>query len=470
MAFTFLNREEVSSRVWLFCRSRIGRVINPAVAQWFTTVILDGLGWIGEAHSLELYSMFLSFWQPRGSDLDVYAAGLPMPGRKSATKAHGALYAEVDTKYLLTATGPLIIPAGFQFAAEDGQTVIFQTAKEYQLSASTLIDIEAVSAGESGNVDAGVIDRIMTPLAGLAGVVNPEKLSGGNDAEDDTRLLGRIGEFHDSLLKGTSSALEWAARSVPGVVYARCKPHTPGPGEATLFACDGNGGASAALLADVEEMIERGGPSHAPGYRDAAQTLHYSPPVRWLTLVAASIRMRHGYRLAAYSDLIESAVKARIRQYGLGPLVTLTQMGDAVKTSFTTEVESVSSISARAVQMPAILPITLVGMSGAAWQTSEFTWNRTLTEVSWSGGPAVNVAGLGATNIVQTLHDGTGTRSLTVSILPWAPGQSRWPDSTTEQIQCRQLGEVTQFDESDILVPGAAALTASGVSAVLGNV
>ena len=75
----------------------------------------------------------------------------------------------------------------------------FSPIKPYTLGTEpTKIDIECLEEGEAGNVSVNTITEVITPIAGLSGVTNPEPTEGGRDIEEDVEVKER---YYRSLSK-----------------------------------------------------------------------------------------------------------------------------------------------------------------------------------------------------------------------------------------------------------------------------
>lgn len=125
---------------------------------------------------------------------------------------------------------PFAIPAGTivgTTSVNSAQTLTFKTLASVQITPSSLpdpitgaaasVDVSAFATfnGSAGNVDAGTIDRLLSPVAGVDVVVNPNAFTGGADTQTNTQLAtlitarsqGRIGTksgYRDEVLSNFS--------------------------------------------------------------------------------------------------------------------------------------------------------------------------------------------------------------------------------------------------------------------------
>lgn len=90
----------------------------------------------------------------------------------------------------------------------------------------TEVPVEAVVPGVNGNVDAGTITRLVSPIAGVTGVTNLYAMSGGMDTESDAQLRGR---YLRSVAKpggSSAAAIEAAILDVDGVLDVDVRQNT----------------------------------------------------------------------------------------------------------------------------------------------------------------------------------------------------------------------------------------------------
>ena len=166
--------------------------------------------------------------------------------RRAATKATGTV----------TVTGKGYIPAGSLFTTPAGTK--FQTLESASVNGTADLKVEAVDAGDVGNVKAGTITTIPMSIPGITAVTNAAATSGGYDEEDDEDLLQRY--LEKVRLPATSGNkyeyYEWA-KSVAGVGDARVIPSWNGPGTVKVIIVDANMQvAPASLIKAVADYIE----------------------------------------------------------------------------------------------------------------------------------------------------------------------------------------------------------------------
>ena len=167
--------------------------------------------------------------------------------RREATKAVGILQVE----------GNGIISEGNIFSTEAGTRFI--SSEDATISGSGEITIEAVEAGNGGNVAANTIIKIPLNIAGITAVNNPAATYDGYDEEDDETLRARLLEKvrRPATSGNPAEYCQWAM-SISGVGAARCI-RTPGgvAGTVKVIIVDSNfEEANEELLFRVKEYID----------------------------------------------------------------------------------------------------------------------------------------------------------------------------------------------------------------------
>jgi len=123
------------------------------------------------------------------------------------------------------------------------------------------VPARAIQAGKDYQVGTGQLVRFQSqPFDGTITVTNPEPAAGGEDAEDDDTYRERIRDFWQTAQRGTLAAIEFGARTVPGVVSAMATEaltSDPRPARVVnLYIADSSGVASAALGAAVQQALD----------------------------------------------------------------------------------------------------------------------------------------------------------------------------------------------------------------------
>jgi uncharacterized phage protein gp47/JayE len=185
--------------------------------------------------------------------------------RKPAVKAHG------QVKF--TGTSGTVVPAGTRVATladivTGTPSIEFATKADVTLdeSGTAAVEIEATEAGAFGNVPAGAIRIMATPVPGVTSVANLSATFGGQDIEDDASLLARLLQRVRSPSSSGNKAdyIRWASE-VPGVGGVSVVPVKYGPGTVSvaIIGLDKRP-ASPELVAAVQDYI-------APPHRLSAE-------------------------------------------------------------------------------------------------------------------------------------------------------------------------------------------------------
>lgn len=182
--------------------------------------------------------------------------------RKAAVKATGT--AAKGNPLTIYGTNGTVVAKGFK-AATPADAITNTPSVEFVTTAdctigpggSVTVDIEASEAGARGNVPAGAINVVVTPVAGVTGVTNAAAITGGADTEDDASLLGRyLAKVRNPSAGGNKADyINWA-EEVAGVGGVSVVPVKYGNGTVSIAIIDTNKQpASQALIDQVQNYI-----------------------------------------------------------------------------------------------------------------------------------------------------------------------------------------------------------------------
>lgn len=176
-----------------------------------------------------------------------------------------AQVAVVTVSFRRAGTVGFAIPAQTRVATADG--IVFRTTQTVVLQENEKGPVEVIAycqlAGLDGNVlEQKIVDIIDKPAEDQTTiVVNLEPAAGGAPREEDGQLAARARGFWSAARKGTRQAVEYAARTVPGVAIAVAdeilNPWTKLPkwrGSVTVADRAGNG--NRALAARVTAVMD----------------------------------------------------------------------------------------------------------------------------------------------------------------------------------------------------------------------
>lgn len=191
-------------------------------------------------------------------DLDRYALDRYQLTRKGASAALGA----VTFTRLTTAAGAGSVPIGTKLVAQNVEYITTTVANFASGDTKSQANVRAVQAGKTSQVTANSITKFSN--IGLLfdqtlTVTNLLATAGGEEVEDDDTFKSRIRDFWLTARRGTLGAIEFGAKTVPGVVTAMAvEVTTPGGLPArvvNLFIADSSGVASVALGNQVSTAL-----------------------------------------------------------------------------------------------------------------------------------------------------------------------------------------------------------------------
>ncbi|TQK41977.1 putative phage protein gp47/JayE [Brevibacillus sp. AG162] len=179
-------RIEFGANVNLSDRSKLGKLIKLwAYERAETAELIEDVynsGYMDSANGVSLHKL--------GKNVGI--------GPKGAQYSTGALHIAVEPG--------AVVSAGLIGKTEGG--VLFQTEESVQDSDKdgvVAVAIKAVEPGASGNVPAGTIKVIVTPMDGVLSITNPEPTQHGQDAETDDKFRDR---WDISVAKGGASTTD----------------------------------------------------------------------------------------------------------------------------------------------------------------------------------------------------------------------------------------------------------------------
>lgn len=174
--------------------------------------------------------------------------------KNSATKSNGTIK-------IIAAPGT-DIEAGkiaATVATESKPSVEFEILESKTVDASGIAYVTAKcnETGIIGNVPAGSITVLSTPINGVQSIVNEEDFTGGTEIEDEEHFRERLmqAEQEEALSGADSDYVKWA-KEVPGVGFAYPISEWNGPSTVKVLILDKNGQpATQQLIDDVQNYI-----------------------------------------------------------------------------------------------------------------------------------------------------------------------------------------------------------------------
>jgi len=204
-----------------------------------------------------------------GPDLDSFVNDFGLY-RLAAIAATGSL-----TFSRFSTTGQAVVPISSPVQSADGTQNFFVTLDSsnpaYSATlggyvmiggvGSVTVPCQAVTPGIGGNVLAGTITAITSPIPGVDSVTNAADFTNGMDAESDPALRARFVLFINSLSKAIKTAIEFAIMSVQqGIRYTLTENYAHNgnyqPGFFYAVVDDGTGTPPDSLVTLVANAIE----------------------------------------------------------------------------------------------------------------------------------------------------------------------------------------------------------------------
>jgi len=190
-----------------------------------------------------------------GTDLEIAVAPRSMT-RRGATKA--------SKTATFTGTSGTTIPLGMKLATPDGIEFVTTESEAVPGSGSLAVDIEAVVAGETGEVNAGEITIMVDEVVGLTAVTNAAPTDGGFNAETDEQLRNRAITQLATLSQGIQASYEaWALEARTDVIRAKAQYGHPSYSEKTIVVHlikDNAGNFTTADLAQIGHYVQTKAP------------------------------------------------------------------------------------------------------------------------------------------------------------------------------------------------------------------
>lgn len=275
-----------------------------------------------------------------GTDVDTFTADF-MPvlfGSKTAllpsgSPRLGAQYASGTVTFTRFTAGPstCFIPVGATLTTTDGNNTQFivttdLTFATFQLGppagyllpssvASIIVPVRAIVAGAAGNVTAGAISTMTSPITGIDNVNNIAAYINGADQESDSALKKRFGDYILGLSRGDvfglNSSIESTAVTVQWTLSEGYNfDGSYHPGFFFVIADDGSGNPSPAFLNTINRAAQ------------AVRPLSVQCAVFPSTILFANVSMQiitaDGYDHNTVVAEVVAAVAFNINSLGLG--------------------------------------------------------------------------------------------------------------------------------------------------------
>lgn len=270
-----------------------------------------------------------------GADLDSWVADFGVT-RVAGTRATGDV-----TVGRYVSTSKASVPVGSQIETEDGSRtfeVIADTARptynvatsSYELAigtASIAVPVRDLETGTGGNVAAGALTRLTTPIQYIDTVTNALAFTTGIDAETDAALRERFVAYIQSLARATAGAIGFAVGTVEGVKsYSLVENQQVLGGTDYGFfyvvVDDGTGSPSSTLLDTVYAAID--------AYRPVGSRFTVVGPTLQAVNVSATLTVAAGYVKSDVAAAAKAAVTAHLASLELGATLYYTKLAQVI--------------------------------------------------------------------------------------------------------------------------------------------
>lgn len=210
-----------------------------------------------------------------GDYLDLLGESVGVP-RKDAVAATGQVTFDAGVAVstaILIGTGTLVATTP---ATADDEPVVFHVVTGGSIGVgqqTVTLNVEAEEASAFGNVTAGQIDDLQSPLDGIAAVYNALPMSGGSDVESDEVYRERVLlAWQGAAGAGTQTDYRRWALAYPGIGFAAVTPLAFGPGTVSLVVTDLNNRPFSST-AEVDALQLQIDPAQASTTSTGSQTL-----------------------------------------------------------------------------------------------------------------------------------------------------------------------------------------------------
>lgn len=281
----------------------------------------------------------------QGTQLDSWMADFSFP-RLPATSATATL----NFSRYTTGVGA-VVPVGASVLTLDGTTTFSVSADAtnpawngssgYILAptaSSVSVPCTALVSGSAGNIAAGMIGIIASPIAGVDTVTNPLPATGGVDAEADSAYRQRFVGYINSRTLATDQAIASAVAEIQtGIRYAiqenvDAQGNTK-PGSFCVYVDDGSGDPPSSLIAKCQAAVE--------AVRPIATSYAVLGPVKLYVSVTTSFTGGNAQAQPSLASQAETQIAQWITTLGFGETLAVSKI-DAIVHGLDASIVSVS--------------------------------------------------------------------------------------------------------------------------------
>lgn len=153
------------------------------------------------------------------------------------------------------------IPAGTICGSSKGGGLLFRTTADAEIpkgSTTAGAAVESMETGAAANLAPHLLDTLITPVPGVSGVDNLQRLDGGADPESQESFRRRVIESCSQISNGANLAYyEQFARSLSGVQSARAVYTAGSSSQVFLYVENLTRTLSPVIVADLQKQVEQ---------------------------------------------------------------------------------------------------------------------------------------------------------------------------------------------------------------------
>ncbi len=223
-------------------------------------------------------------------------------------------------------TDNIVIPKGSVVSTKGEEPLLFETVEEGVIATGNTavhIPIKAMHSGSKYNVSAGKITLMVTPVAGVESVTNPDPCTSGTDAESDEYLRERIEESLRFAPSGANCAYyKKIAMEIDGVQSAGVVPKVRGTGTVDVYVAGEGTQVSEETLSQVQDTLSE--------LREVNTDVLVQPATPCYITMTLNIDVKDGYDFSLVKEECISALREYIISRGVGGNVLLTEAGERI--------------------------------------------------------------------------------------------------------------------------------------------
>jgi uncharacterized phage protein gp47/JayE len=158
--------------------------------------------------------------------------------RKKSVRSYGV----VQVAFHNATQNDIILSRGSRFSSSLPQyPQVYETLVDYRIPKGSILadfEVHCLTPGTVGNIPAGVLDIMQSPIANVRKVENPSAFQTGQDQEPVEEQRSRFSSFIKALSRATIPAVEYGTRTVDEVSGVWIEEET---GRINVYAHDKNG-------------------------------------------------------------------------------------------------------------------------------------------------------------------------------------------------------------------------------------